>query len=396
MLRKILLSILLFAMAVMLSPASSADMEQKPQKEAEELRTASTTAAAEPESSIPAPVPVTAPAPIQTESPAASAVPSDTAPTATMTAVPAETPVSPLEDSVKISLSFAGDCTLGTDASFLKKTSFPQVLADNGNDFKYFFSGVKQIFQDDDLTLVNLETTLTDATLPAVKKFRFKGDPAYAAILKEGSVEVVNVANNHTMDYLQKGFDDTLAALKKAGVEYSGREHLPVIDVKGVKVAFIGYTIWDDNVRGKLLKSLKQAREEAQLVIVSFHWGVERDYSQNDDQISLAHYAIDNGADAVIGHHPHVLQGVEGYKGRYIAYSLGNFCFGGNSNPADKDSMIFRLEFQMDNGKLSAVRPDIIPCSISSSKNVNDYRPVILEGTEKDRVLAKIKKWHLD
>lgn len=301
-------------------------------------------------------------------------------------------PLQPDDDTVRIVVSFAGDCTIGTDASFSRKTSLPQVLADNDNDFKYFFSGVKEIFQADDLTLVNLETTLTDATRPAVKQFRFRGDPAYAGILKEGSVEVVNIANNHTMDYLQKGFDDTRAALEKAGVEYSGREYLPVIDVKGVKVAFIGYTIWDGEVRKKLLKSLKQAREEAQVVIVSFHWGVERDYSQNDDQISLARYAIDNGADAVIGHHPHVLQGVEYYKGRYIAYSLGNFCFGGNSNPADKDSMIFQNEFEIKQGRLVKVEAEIIPCSISSSKNKNDYRPVVLEGAEGARVLEKIKR----
>lgn len=303
-----------------------------------------------------------------------------------------EKPVPVIEYSLKIAVSFAGDCTLGTDPSFSYKTSFPFVLAKNHNDYSYFFSGVKQVFQSDDLTLVNLETTLTDASWPATKKFRFKGDPSYAKILKEASVEVVNIANNHTMDYLQEGFDDTLSALKIAGVEYSGREYVPRIAVKGIKVAFIGYTAWDVKVREEIRESLKKVKSEAQIAIVSLHWGRERVYIQDQEQVSLAHFCIDNGADAVIGHHPHVLQGVECYRQRYIAYSLGNFCFGGNSNPADKDSMIFRNVFELMQGKLMGVDAEIIPCSISSSKNINDYRPELLYGKEKDRVLEKIKK----
>lgn len=297
-----------------------------------------------------------------------------------------------LIESVKICISFAGDCTLGTDSSFSYKASFPQVLAGKNNDYTWFFSGVKEVFQTDDLTLVNLETTLTDASKPAKKKFRFRGDPSYTRILKEASVEVVNIANNHTMDYLQKGFDDTLSALKNAGVEYSGREYVPCITVKGVKVAFIGFTAWDEDVRVKIRESIKQASTAAQIIIVSLHWGGERVYAPDEEQISLAHFCIDNGADAVIGHHPHVLQGVEYYKQKYIAYSLGNFCFGGNSNPTDKDSMIFRNVFEISQGKLTGVKAEIVPCSISSSKNINDYRPEILYGKEKDRVMTKIKK----
>lgn len=297
-----------------------------------------------------------------------------------------------LEEKTKISISFAGDCTLGTDPSFSHKASFPQVLMDKKYDYGWFLSGVKQIFQSDDLSLVNLETTFTNASKPAIKKFRFKGDPSYVRILKEASVEVVNIANNHTMDYLQKGFDDTVNALKKAGVEYSGRDYVPCIYVKGVKVAFIGYTAWDSEVKEKLHKSILQAKGEAQLIIVSLHWGTERVYVQDKEQISLAHFCIDSGADAVIGHHPHVLQGVEYYKKRYIAYSLGNFCFGGNSNPTDKDSMIFKNVFELVQGKVIGVDAEIMPCSISSTKNINDYRPELLYGKEKDRVLGKIKK----
>ena len=373
MLRRLLLIILTLIIAIMMNSTCSKAVEQKSPETPDQSQSAAATA-------IPVPATTAAIAASPAQEPAAAG----------LETVKLQKPV--IEEKAKISVSFAGDCTLGTDTTFSYKASFPQVLADKNNDYAWFFSGVKQIFQSDDLTLVNLETTLTDASKHAKKKFRFKGDPSYAKILKEASVEVVNIANNHTMDYLQKGFNDTLFALEKAGVEYSGREYAPCITVKGVKVAFIGYTAWDMDVREKIRESLKQAKASAQVIIVSLHWGRERVYFPDEEQIALAHFCIDNGADAVIGHHPHVLQSVEFYKQRYIAYSLGNFCFGGNSNPTDKDSMILRNVFELKQGKLIGVEAEIMPCSISSSKNVNDYRPELLHGKEKDRVLAKIKK----
>ena len=107
-------------------------------------------------------------------------------------------------------------------------------------------------------------------------------------------------------------------------------------------------------------------------------------------QENIARYAIDNGADLVLGHHPHVLQGIENYKGKYIVYSLGNFVFGGNKNPSDKDTMIFRETFTFQEGKLMDTKYEIIPCSLSSRTDLNDYQPTLLEGEEKTRVLKKV------
>ena len=109
-------------------------------------------------------------------------------------------------------------------------------------------------------------------------------------------------------------------------------------------------------------------------------------------QKDAAHAAIDAGADLVLGHHPHVLQGIEKYNGRYICYSLGNFCFGGNKNPSDKDTMIFQQTFTFENGNLlDDSNINIIPCSLSSSGKKNDYKPRVLKGSEKDRVMKKIQ-----
>ena len=129
------------------------------------------------------------------------------------------------------------------------------------------------------------------------------------------------------------------------------------------------------------------------MVIVSFHWGTEKATYPDEIQKTLAHIAVDNGADIVVGHHPHVLQGIEEYNGKNIVYSLGNFCFGGNRNPLDKDTMIFQQTFTFENGELVQDNvKNIIPCSLSSVKEYNDYQPTILEGSESERVLQKIQE----
>lgn len=296
----------------------------------------------------------------------------------------------PETKDVKVLMSFAGDCTIGTDETFGYTNSFTDMFKKQKNDCSYFFGGVKDIFQADDLTLVNLETTFTKATAKADKKFRFKGDPEYVNILKAGSIEMVNIANNHIYDYLQKGFDDTVETLKTAGIYYSGLGNVSYYDVKGITVASLGYKIWDNPSPQKLKSDIAKACESADLVVVSFHWGIERSYYPNEAQLKLGRLSIDCGADIVIGHHPHVIQGIELYKDKYIVYSLGNFCFGGNKNPTDKDTMIFQAEFTMQENKLEACVGRIIPCSISSVKHINDYRPTVLEGEEGRRVLDRI------
>lgn len=292
--------------------------------------------------------------------------------------------------SIKVVLSFAGDCTLGTDESFPYINSLPEMLERQNNDYSYFFSGVRHIFEEDDLTLVNLENALTEATDKADKTFRFKGDPDYVNILKTGSIELVNVSNNHTYDYLQKGFDDTLESLKGAGILYSGSGHVAKFKVKGLTIASIGYYGWSVYIKESLGADIERVRQDAHIVVVSFHWGVERAFYPDAAQVELGRFSIDAGADIVIGHHPHVLQGIELYKGRYIVYSLGNFCFGGNCNPDDKDTMIFQSELTFVDNKLCESVGKIIPCSISSAGYINDYKPTVLEGNESQRVLERI------
>lgn len=233
-----------------------------------------------------------------------------------------------------ITISSMGDCTLGTDENFDQSRSLNAFYNSQGAD--YFFKNVRSILEKDNLSIVNFEGTLTTSDTRADKKFAFKADPKYVDILTGSSVGAANIANNHSSDYGESSRTDTLKVLKDAGIATFGFEHVALLDVDGVKVGLTGiYELAEHLEKKQQVKENIAALKEAgaELIIVNFHWGIEREYVPNDTQKTLAHLAVDEGADLVIGHHPHVLQGIEKYKGKYIAYSLGNFCFGGNSNP---------------------------------------------------------------
>ena len=297
---------------------------------------------------------------------------------------------------VSLTLSVVGDCTLGTDETFDYDTSLNAYYENYGAD--YFLQNVKDIFSTDDLTIANFEGTLTDSDEREDKTFAFKAPASYASILTGGSVEAVNTANNHSHDYGDQSFDDTLAALDDAGIVHFGYDETAVMDVKGIKVGLVGiYELYDHLEREQQLKDniAKVKADGAQLIVVIFHWGNETETVPDSNQTTLGRIAIDEGADLVCGHHPHVLQGIETYKGRNIVYSLGNFCFGGNSSPSDMDTMIYQQTFTIDaDGIKKDNVTNIIPCSISSAAydGYNNYQPTPAEGDEATRILGKINE----
>ena len=297
---------------------------------------------------------------------------------------------------VSLTLSVVGDCTLGTDETFDYDTSLNAYYENYGAD--YFLQNVKDIFSTDDLTIANFEGTLTDSDEREDKTFAFKAPASYASILTGGSVEAVNTANNHSHDYGDQSFDDTLAALDDAGIVHFGYDETAVMDVKGIKVGLVGiYELYDHLEREQQLKDniAKVKADGAQLIVAIFHWGNETETVPDSNQTTLGRIAIDEGADLVCGHHPHVLQGIETYKGRNIVYSLGNFCFGGNSSPSDMDTMIYQQTFTIDaDGVKKDNVTNIIPCSISSAvyDGYNNYQPTPAEGDEATRILGKINE----
>ena len=186
--------------------------------------------------------------------------------------------------------------------------------------------------------------------------------------------------------------------LDDAGIVHFGYDETAVMDVKGIKVGLVGiYELYDHLEREQQLKDniAKVKADGAQLIVVIFHWGNETETVPDSNQTTLGRIAIDEGADLVCGHHPHVLQGIETYKGRNIVYSLGNFCFGGNSSPSDMDTMIYQQTFTIDaDGVKKDNVTNIIPCFISSAAydGYNNYQPTPAEGDETTRILGKINE----
>jgi poly-gamma-glutamate synthesis protein (capsule biosynthesis protein) len=290
---------------------------------------------------------------------------------------------------VNITISFAGDTILGSNAG---QSWFQGVYREKGSG--WFFGGVKKLFSKDDLTVVNLESALTKRTAHIRKAgspvFYFRGEPKYTKILSKGSVEVANISNNHTGDYGAAGYADTKKALRKAKIAYYGNSTVTVRKVKGVKIGFAGLQFTSDKslIRARIKTAKKKG---AEVIIFTLHDGVEATYYPSARPKAAAKAAIDNGADAVIMHHPHRVQGTETYKGKFIAWSIGNFCFGGNRNPSDKDTMIVQLKISKT-GKQIKIKPKVIPARLSSKSGYNDLRPKIATGKEKKRIAKKIKR----
>ncbi|HCI73177.1 MAG TPA: hypothetical protein DHV42_01380, partial [Lachnospiraceae bacterium] len=292
----------------------------------------------------------------------------------------------------KVKISAIGDCTLGTDVNFSQNTSFDAYEALYGD--SYFFEKVKGILSADDSTFANLEGTLTTSDQRAQKTYAFKGDPSYTKILQEGSIDVVNLANNHSRDYGEESLTDTQNALEEADIEWCEGDHIAYRDLNGVLTAYIGiYSLENGLDKLPQVKSTVQEAKKngADLILVEFHWGAELVAQVDDFQKELAHTAVDEGANLVLGSHAHVLQGIEKYNGAYIVYGLGNFCFGGNSNPTSYDTMIWQQTFTFTSEGLEQ-NDDIaiIPCQVSGDLSSNNYQPVPVSGDAAANIMQTI------
>ena len=320
-----------------------------------------------------------------------------TEPTETLapTQAPTEAPTEPPETEPKeihYTLSFAGDCTLGsTKANWSNPNHFVTTIGEN---YDYPFANVRKYFENDDFTIINLEGPLTDSSSGAQSKtFAFRGPTAYSAIMTGSSVEAVTLANNHAEDYGKAGYDSTKQVLENAGITYVEKDKTALHTTeRGLKIGLYASSFANITKKG-IQNGIAQLRKDgAEIIICAFHWGEEGVYRADATQQKMAKIAIDAGADVVYGHHPHVLQKIEKYNDGYIFYSLGNFSFGGAALPGDYDTALLQLDVIRDeNGKVSLGELTIIPCSISSTTKQNNFQPTPLEeGKEYDRVMSKL------
>ena len=268
------------------------------------------------------------------------------------------------------------------------------------------YSGTAPELRKGDICVGNLETPLTRGGREFLgKKFRFRARPETAGALKRAGFSVLTLANNHTMDFGGEGLADTLRALEGAELLHAGAganlaqaRQEAVVTVRGKRVAFLAYSLTypeefyagagrpgaaQGNIRW-VSEDIARTRRSAEYVVVSFHWGEELASFPKPYQRRAAHAAIDAGADLILGHHPHILQGIERYKGKSILYSLGNFVFGSNSSSADV-SIIARISLD---GAAQTV--EILPLNVLNSQV--RFRPTLLSGKRGDEVVERLNR----
>ncbi|MBG9736385.1 CapA family protein [Paenibacillus alvei] len=297
-----------------------------------------------------------------------------------------------------VRLTFVGDMMMSGRVE--------DVVKDKGYDFPYYYA--KSLLQDADLAIGNLETPLTTGGKPADNKlFVYKSSPKMAQVMADAGIDIVNLANNHSMDQGEEGLLDTFQALKAANVSYIGagknskEAYTPlIVERNGIKLAFLGLSrvIPDDSwyawknkpgvattyegTKERAAESIKAAKKEADIVVVIAHWGEERTDEPNAKQKELAKLFVDSGADLIVGGHPHVVQGFEQQQDSWIAYSMGNFIFTQAENPKTWETMALQAECKKD-GK----------CELKMTPYFTDVGQAIpLEGERGQKVMKRLQE----
>ena len=331
-------------------------------------------------------------------------VPDDVTPPVEQSAEPEATPTptptpTPEPTPEYFTLSFIGDCTLAPHQN--TQDYFNKV----GDDYAYPFANTVQYFADDEYTFANLECTFSDRSLSPVgyPTFYFRAPTSYVNILLEGGVDFVTTANNHLNDFGDKGVEDTYATLDNAGLPYGKGGQAQVVTTKnGIKIGvYCGFNINDGYfvpTTDECVNAINQMKADgAEYIVMAFHWGKELYYKPTQKMIDLAQACIDAGADLIYGTHPHVLGPIVEYNGGIIMYSVGNWSFGGNTQPTDQDTAIIQVTIKRDvDGSITTEGYDAIPCCVSSNMSggvgYNDYKPTPYpednEGYK--RVLSKL------
>ena len=291
------------------------------------------------------------------------------------------------EDAFSIVVSFTGDMLLASLHGKRAAGNFLDYAAKQ--EPEYFLQHVRPIFEADDFTVVNLENVLTDRNLTPKEKatdpaYWFRAPAATTDILTSSGVEAVSLANNHTGDYNAAGYKDTVKAVSAAGLEYGGNDRTFYLEKNGYRVAVICHGLWNEGQAGTIIQRLRTAEKNSDFQVVFCHGGAEGVHAPEAWRVRASRRLIDNGADLVLGNHPHVLQPREVYKGKEIVYSLGNFCFGGSRSPENR-TIIYQLILQVENGKLVGASSELIPCYVHTGGRVNNYCPAPIEDEEQAR-----------
>lgn len=293
--------------------------------------------------------------------------------------------------SESINLFAVGDISFG-DFPFCVGYGVRSAIEKNDNE--YIFEKIGHLFEDSDYTFGNLETTISNHNYKNndLRSLEMRGSPRVIHELKNIKLNIVNIANNHSMQHGEDTFEDTVNLLKMTGIKCIGVNDgnewssSPVkVEKNGIKIGFLGYSFETDKYNKEQMKyaygipsdikaDITKLRSEVDYLIVSYHWGLEFMDRPSVSNIRLAHQTIESGADVILGHHPHVLQGIENYKDGIIFYSLGNFVFDMNWDKRFQQSIVVKLTFS----KSRKISYEITPIYIN-----NNYQPTIAGNDDK-------------
>ena len=297
-------------------------------------------------------------------------------------------------EGTDILLTFTGDCTLGSEERLRAKSySFDSYILQHG--YAYPFEKVQSLLAHDDVTVINLESVFYPFESNRVAKtYNFRGPLDFVNILSAGSVELAYLGNNHTGDYGRQGLDRTVEALEGAGRGWFGVPYPKptawIFEKDGVKIGFTGAYIsqWSRDPQGlrDTFEYLKQ--QGCAFIAAVMHGGTEYAPRQDRSQERYARFLVDQGADLVVGHHPHVLQGVERLGNANIIYSLGNFSFGGNAQLRATQTMLAQVRVSFDKeGRYTGQQLNLIPAHPSGTLDYNNYQPVLVGGGEAQAII---------
>lgn len=300
--------------------------------------------------------------------------------------------------SFNIKMTFAGDVMIASYKNQTTDGSFNTYAANKSP--TYFFEKVEPIFEEDDITIVNLENVLTDKNLKEVPKdhnpaYWFRSKTSNTDILTSSSIEAVSLANNHYGDYGTQGRLDTVEAVEKAGLLYGHNDKTFYFEKNGYKIAFICHGLWGEWQANDIVKRIKEAETQSDFQVVFYHGGKERLHAPEEWKIRASRKLVDNGADLVVGNHPHVLQPMENYNGVDIIYSMGNFCYGGSRRPENR-SILYQIELTISNdGVLEGKTSEIIPCYVYTG-DVNNYQPTPIEDEVVKQKVLDFMSWKVN
>jgi poly-gamma-glutamate capsule biosynthesis protein CapA/YwtB (metallophosphatase superfamily) len=280
----------------------------------------------------------------------------------------------------------------------------------------YPFARISETTRSADVFLVNLEGTLTSGGEPIEKSFNFQADPSAVAVLQYAGVDVVSLANNHAYDFGEEGLQQTRDTLLAAGIAAFGagknlaQARRPALLLRrGVRIGFLGYLYMGDHtiepevmyagtdragvagthkdlprLLGWIQEDIENLRPQVDLLVVVLHWGRESHNTTEPYQRRIADAAVAAGADLLVGHHSHTLQGLEKKADAWVAYSLGNLMFAGNWNPQRKEAALLEATFSLeDQGSQLSVQA--LPLHLDNLPG-EPFQPRFLAGEAAERV----------